>query len=200
VTTFTNDSTASTGFALGQGAALTADTIVNAAGATLTDSGTLTATGTLDNEGTLTATGATLNVATLANDNSLTIAGGSASFGAVSGAGDLILNGDAGLAFTGTVGADQLLQFLKSGDSLTIADSGAAFEGSISGFAAGDQIVAAGVDVTQAVYTATGADSGTLTLSVGSSVYQTLHLVGADYSGATFDLAHNGSNSTVTLA
>jgi hypothetical protein len=113
---------------------------------------------------------------------------------------DAIINGGT-VEFAGNTSANETLTFTGSGGELLLINAAApsAVGATISGFGHGDEIVVSNTDITQALYTATGATTGTLTLLNGGTTVQTLELSGSSYSGATFSSNYNanGSNQSV---
>jgi len=116
----------------------------------------------------------------------------------------LTLNGAAGagdtIAFTGnaatlTIGSNQTYNFNTNSYTYTPYTVSA----TLSGFATGDGIIVNNTQLTNAVYSTTGTNTGTLALFAGSAAVETLSLTG-DYTGRTFFISPTtNSGSSVTL-
>ncbi|MDE2197509.1 MAG: Hint domain-containing protein [Rhodospirillales bacterium] len=136
-------------------------------------------------------TGAVANNGTVA-----TLSGGSSTIhGDVSGSGTLLVANASQLFLTGTVAASQTLALSGTGNG--ISDSGGAILGSVTGFAAGDQINLAGM-MTRASFSGT-ASGGTLALADSSgATLATLNLSG-DYRTDTFLTSAANGQTAITL-
>ena len=157
---------------------------------------------TVSNAGLMQALpGATLDVAgDLANTGMVLVNGGTVVLeGSVTGTGRLGLEGSE-LVLGGGVAAGQTIAFYNFGTTSTI-DLGQpnAIHGTIVGFASNDSIIVEGATLTEADYTATAANLGTLVLKGDSGILGVVTLAGT-YSGADFSFvnADDGSNSVLS--
>lgn len=146
------------------------------AGAELQGAGAVELTGRIVDQGTITAAGGTL------------------ALGAVSGGGTLEVGVDATLALTAATGG-VIVDFAGPG-TLTVAPA-AALASAIVDFAAGDAIVLPFGGITSAVYGATGAGIGTLTLYAGNTAVDALTLLGVE-AGQTFTTTAQGNATVLT--
>ncbi len=132
----------------------------------------------------------------LADNGTVYAFGGTLAVGAVSGYGHLVISANAALLLNGTCGPNELVQFSGANATLDIVAEAYAPQGTLTGFAAGDAIDFKGSPISAAVYNATSANGGVLTLYYGTQVAATLTLVG-NYTTSTFLTAGDGSNGTL---
>jgi Hint domain len=118
--------------------------------------------------------------------------------GSVSGNGTLLIGTNATLYMGGAVGSAITVSFTGSGGTLAFYAASGAFAATIGGFAAGDAIDLSGISATSAVYTATGADTGILTLMKAGQAVASLTLSG-NYAGTTFLTVPDSVDGTLVL-
>ena len=192
-----------------------------AAGAITVDAGnTLTATttaalyGNVVDNGTISESGGTLTVSGALSGSGQVLVGANATLaaGALSGSVSVQLGADATFDLNGTAAAGDTIAFTGNAATLTIGAASTynfstnsytytpyAVSAELSGFATGDGIIVDDTTLTNAVYSSTGANTGTLALFAGSTAVETLSLAG-NYTGQTFLIAPTtNSASAVTL-
>ena len=132
--------------------------------------------------------------------------------GALSGTGQIEIGANATLDLNGTAAAGDTIAFAGNAAALTIGANETfneltdtetftpyAVAATLSGFATGDGIIVDNTTLTNAVYTATGANTGTLSLFAGPTTVETLTLLG-NYTGRKFFVSPTTTSaSAVTL-
>ena len=122
--------------------------------------------------------------------------GGTLALGAVSGYGHLLIGANSALLLNGACGPNEQVQFSGANATLDVVAEAYAPQGTLSGFAAGDAIDFEGSPISAAVYNATSANAGVLTLYYGTQVAATLTLAG-NYATSAFLTAGDGSDGTL---
>ena len=147
------------------------------------------------------------------NNGAMSDTGGAVlTIGAVSGSGYFIIGANSQLNLVGAVQSGNTLIFSGTGAVIEIGSSSTVDSqtgnnvytsfgvgAAISGFVKGDEIIVDNTDITQALYTATGATTGTLALLNGNTTVETLELSGSSYTSASFTSNYgiNGLNESV---
>jgi hypothetical protein len=180
--------------AISDGSLLTNSGSIVSSGAGTAMLGSAAANGGVDNTGAITASSGMLQfLGSTINTGTITAAGGAATFSNfVYGTGALDVSGGGTLSLEGGSVATQTVGFLDATGvvELTMPSN---FLGTISGFAAGDQIV---LENTQE--TGFGFSGGVLTVTDGTSTVASLHFNGA-YSNSSFSVQDNFQAGTVTI-
>jgi hypothetical protein len=183
---------------------LLAYTVANSGVISDTD-GVLTLIGQVTNTGLISATNGGLTFPytsvsfdyTLINDGTIDLSGGILSLTDLSGDGMIDIGGQGTLVVGGPLGSGNTINFAGTGATLQILDSTGNQPPSaanpiasvISGLADGDAIVfASDTSITSADYAQTGPGIGTLTVSAGTRLVDSLTLAG-DYTQQNFALA-----------
>ena len=132
----------------------------------------------------------------LVDNGSLFASGGTLAVGAVTGYGHVGISANAVLLLNGACGPNELVEFSGANATLDIAAEADAPQGTITGFATGDVIDFRGSPISAAVYNASSANGGVLTLYYGNQVAAQLSLAGS-YTTSTFLTAGDGSDGTL---
>ena len=114
----------------------------------------------------------------------------------VTGTGIFGINNTAYVEFTQSVSAGQVLQFAPGGAATVQLDSASQFQGTFSGFAAGDKIVLPTVPTGPFNYETTGRNSGALVFSQNGIVLDRIAFTG-DYALNSFSIGKSNSGATV---
>jgi hypothetical protein len=183
----TNDGTLTIGSA---NDALSKADIVKAA--TLDNAGTIDASGKGKNHAALSITGA------VTNDGTVNLSDDYVKFvGAVSGTGNFGVSNLTTLQFSGAVGSGETVTYGAGARDLLELDAGASFHGTIENFfAASDEVDLTNFafSATTALYTQTGAESASWTLTDGSN-RAVINFAGEPYAKSDFSIvAANGGN------
>jgi hypothetical protein len=152
--------------------------------------GSLSGLGTLSGDG---GGNGTVMLADVTNDGRITAAGGTLLvYATVAGSGTLVVQADASLTLQAAVGSGQTLTFRPAAEAML--DAVGAFQGTVTGFTAGDVLDVASTDATGALWTA-----GILTLTTAGAPI-TLHVAG-NYATDAFTVAPDDLGGTdVTIA
>jgi hypothetical protein len=171
-----------------------------------TAGGTAAGVITIDAGKTITVNTTTFLSGNLVDNGILAIASGTLTqmMGGVSGNGIVQIGKNATWVLNGDIDATDTIAFLDTGAALSIGTSFGsaapyAVKATITGFRAGDSIILA-QPLSTATHTAgIGANPGTLVLRRGTSVVETLRLIG-DFTGNSFSISQaNDSGATVSL-
>ncbi len=155
---------------------------------------------TIDGGYTVTSTGGTIDAAIIDKGTLLASSGVTSLFGAVTGSGVLRIGAGAVLFAPDGIASTATVSFLASTGTLTLYAGVSGFAASIAGFAAGDAIDISGLALTSAIFTATNASKGVLTLATDGQTALTLALTGS-YAGRSFQTTPDAVDGTlITLA
>ena len=184
---------------------------------TITDESHLTIIGNLSGTGIVdVGANATLSISGNLSDTGVVDVDANATLsisGNLSGTGVVDVGANATFTLRGTGASATSIDFTGAGGTVEIGDASQyndqtssytytpyAVSSTFEGFATGDGIIVDNTQLTSAVYTATGATQGTLTLYAGTTVVETLTLTGQSYSGRTFFISPTtAAGSAVSL-